>query len=76
LAAWVLAAERLGQGFALRLPGLDLPPASGEAQRRAALEALALWQPAGAVAASAAQAGSRSAPASPVSPLSPTTRHG
>jgi len=47
LAAWVLAAERLGQGFGLRLPGLELPSASGEAQRRAALEALALWQPGG-----------------------------
>ncbi|MBL8352058.1 MAG: DUF58 domain-containing protein [Burkholderiaceae bacterium] len=46
LAAWVLAAERLGQAFALKLPGLDLPAAGGEAQRRAALEALALWQPA------------------------------
>ena len=45
LAAWVLAAERLGQAFALRLPGVDLPAAGGETQRRAALEALALWQP-------------------------------
>jgi uncharacterized protein (DUF58 family) len=65
LAAWVLAAERLGQGFALRLPGLDLPPASGEAQRRAALEALALWQPAGTAALPPpiAQDDGRSAPA-------------
>ena len=44
LAAWVLAADRLGLGFALRLPGLALPAASGEGQRRAALEMLALWQ--------------------------------
>ncbi|HSW06786.1 DUF58 domain-containing protein [Aquabacterium sp.] len=44
LAAWVLAAERLGAGFGLRLPGLVLECGSGEAQRRAALEALALWQ--------------------------------
>jgi len=47
LAAWVLAAERAGQGFGLRLPGLDLPSAAGEQQRRLALEALARWQPAG-----------------------------
>jgi uncharacterized protein (DUF58 family) len=46
LAAWVLAAERGGLGFGLKLPGLDLPTAGGEAQRRDALEALALWQPA------------------------------
>lgn len=48
LAAWVLAAERLGQAFSLKLPGVDLPCApsgSGEAQRRDALQALALWQP-------------------------------
>ncbi len=42
LVAWVLAAERLGQGFGLRLPGAVLAPAGGETQRRAALEALAL----------------------------------
>ena len=46
LAAWVLAAERSGMGFGLRLPGQELPQASGEAQRRSALEALALWSPA------------------------------
>ncbi len=44
LAAWVLAAERSGLGFGLKLPGLDLPQASGEGQRRDALQALALWQ--------------------------------
>ncbi len=44
LAAWVLAAEHSGQGFGLRLPGQELPQASGEAQRRQALEALALFQ--------------------------------
>lgn len=48
LAAWVLAAERSGLGFGLRLPGQELPLAGGEAQRRQALEALALWQPAAA----------------------------
>lgn len=43
LAAWTLAAERTGLAFGLRLPGRELAPAQGEAQRRAALEALALW---------------------------------
>ena len=42
LAAWVLAADAQGLGYRLRLPGLDLPAAAGQAQRRAALEALAL----------------------------------
>jgi len=45
LTAWVLTAERLGLGYGLQLPGLALPSAGGEAQRRAALQALALWQP-------------------------------
>ena len=44
LAAWALLAHRAGAEFGLRLPGLDLPPAEGEAQRRRCLEALALWQ--------------------------------
>lgn len=43
LAAWVLAAERLGARFGLRLPGQELACASGQTQRRAALRALALW---------------------------------
>ena len=43
LAAWVLAAERSGQGYGLKLPGHTLAQASGDAQRRDALEALALW---------------------------------
>jgi uncharacterized protein (DUF58 family) len=46
LAAWALAAERMGLAFGLRLPGVQLPPASGDAQKRAALDALALWGPA------------------------------
>lgn len=44
LAAWVLAAEHLGARFGMRLPGAELASGSGEPQRRAALEALALWQ--------------------------------
>jgi uncharacterized protein (DUF58 family) len=42
LAAWTLAAERLGLVFGLRIPGAELSPGQGEAQRRATLEALAL----------------------------------
>ena len=42
LCAWVLACERAGADWGLRLPGTELPPAQGEAQRRAGLEALAL----------------------------------
>ncbi|ABM94206.1 DUF58 domain-containing protein [Methylibium petroleiphilum] len=43
LAAWVLAVEHGGAAWGLRLPGREWPPATGEAHRRAALEALALW---------------------------------
>jgi uncharacterized protein (DUF58 family) len=44
LAAWVLAAERAGADYGLRLPGLQIEPAQGELQRRRCLEAMALWQ--------------------------------
>jgi hypothetical protein len=44
LTAWVLAADRAGLRYGLRLPGRDIAPAEGEAHRRACLEALALWQ--------------------------------
>ena len=44
LAAWTLVAERAGTDFGLRLPGVDLAPEGGEAQRRRCLEALALWR--------------------------------
>jgi uncharacterized protein (DUF58 family) len=47
LAAWVLAAERQGRPYALAVPGRQLPGACGDAQRRAALEVLALWGSAG-----------------------------
>jgi uncharacterized protein (DUF58 family) len=46
LAAWVLTAEREGLMYRVQLPGIDLGSGQGDAQRRAALEALALWQPA------------------------------
>jgi uncharacterized protein (DUF58 family) len=42
LAAWVLQADRLGLDYGLRLPGQEIKPASGEAQKRRCLEALAL----------------------------------
>jgi uncharacterized protein (DUF58 family) len=44
LAAWVLAADRAGLPYGLRLPGQELPPGTGAAQRVAALDALALWR--------------------------------
>ena len=43
LAAWVLAAERAGMAHGLRLPGVEIAPAQGDAHRRRALEMLALW---------------------------------
>jgi len=43
LAAWTLVAAQSGVNFGLRLPGVELPPGEGDPQRRAALEALALW---------------------------------
>ncbi len=44
LSAWVLAADREGLIYRLQLPGRELPLGQGEPQRRAALEALALWE--------------------------------
>jgi len=44
LAGWVLAAERGGAHYGLRLPGSELVPARGEAHRSACLEALALYR--------------------------------
>jgi uncharacterized protein (DUF58 family) len=43
LCHWVLQAERFGQGYGLRLPGVSLRPARGEAHRTRCLEALALF---------------------------------
>jgi uncharacterized protein (DUF58 family) len=46
LAGWVLAAERSGVVYGLRLPGVEIPPARGDAHAAACLQALALYQPA------------------------------
>ena len=42
LCAWVLAADGLDLVYGLRLPSLEIKPASGEAHKRQCLEALAL----------------------------------
>jgi uncharacterized protein (DUF58 family) len=42
LCAWVLRADASGLRYGLRLPGLVIAPAGGDAQRRRCLEALAL----------------------------------
>lgn len=44
LAAWVVAAERAGVEYGLRLPGTEIAPAHGDAHRHRCLEALALWR--------------------------------
>jgi uncharacterized protein (DUF58 family) len=44
LAGWVLAAERGGAHYGLRLPGVEIAPDRGDAQRSLCLEALALYQ--------------------------------
>ncbi len=44
LTAWVLAAERLGVSYGLRLPARSIAPDHGELHRRSCLEALASWQ--------------------------------
>lgn len=44
LAAWVMAADRSGASYGLRLPGRELAAGHGDAHRRALLETLALWR--------------------------------
>lgn len=44
LCHWVLQGESYGQAYGLRLPGLEIPPARGEAHRTRCLEALALFE--------------------------------
>jgi uncharacterized protein (DUF58 family) len=43
LAGWVLAAERAGAHYGLRLPGVEIAPSRGDAHRAACLKALALY---------------------------------
>jgi uncharacterized protein (DUF58 family) len=43
LAGWVLAAERAGAHYGLRLSGVEIPPRRGDAHRSACLQALALY---------------------------------
>jgi uncharacterized protein (DUF58 family) len=43
LTAWLIAAERLGLAYGLRLPGQQLAPDRGELHLRSALQRLALW---------------------------------
>jgi uncharacterized protein (DUF58 family) len=45
LAEWVLACERYGENYALELPDQTVVAGHGLAQRRACLEALALYEP-------------------------------
>ena len=44
LAAWTLAADRAVADYGLRLPGVEVEPGDGDAQRLRCLQALALWQ--------------------------------
>jgi uncharacterized protein (DUF58 family) len=43
LSAWVLAAERAGNHFGIRLPGVEIAPGRGDAHCAACLQALALY---------------------------------
>src|SRR5436190_19636986 len=45
LAGWVLAAERTGAHYGLRLPGLEIAPRRGDSHSAACLQALAPYQP-------------------------------
>jgi uncharacterized protein (DUF58 family) len=44
LAGWVLAAERAGAHYGLRLPGVEIAPGRGDAHRAVCLQTLALYQ--------------------------------
>jgi uncharacterized protein (DUF58 family) len=43
LAGWVIAAERSGANYGLRLPGNEIQPAHGEAHHNACLQTLAVY---------------------------------
>jgi len=44
LTAWTLAADRADADYGLLIPGLEIEPGDGAAQRTRCLEALALWR--------------------------------
>jgi uncharacterized protein (DUF58 family) len=44
LAGWVLAADRGGAHYGLRLPGVEIAPGRGDVHRAACLQALALYE--------------------------------
>lgn len=44
LTRWIIDADRTAEDFGLRLPGVEFPPAHGDAHRRQCLEALALFE--------------------------------
>jgi uncharacterized protein (DUF58 family) len=44
MAGWVLAADRAGTQYGLRLPGVELAPGRGDRHRAACLQALALFE--------------------------------
>ena len=44
LCQWVLQADRFGQAYGLRIPGVRIAPDRGEGHCRACLEALALFE--------------------------------
>jgi uncharacterized protein (DUF58 family) len=48
LCHWVLTADRFGQSYGLRLPGVVIAPSRGDAHRTRCLEALALFDGTGA----------------------------
>ena len=43
LTRWIIDADRAGEDYGLKLPGLSLEPSHGETHRRRCLEALALF---------------------------------
>jgi uncharacterized protein (DUF58 family) len=43
LTRWIIDADRRGEDYGLKLPGIEFPPAHGEAHRHACLESLALF---------------------------------
>jgi uncharacterized protein (DUF58 family) len=47
LTRWIVDADSTRQDFGLRLPGIEFPPAHGEAHRHQCLEALALFNESG-----------------------------